>query len=39
MNNVYSFKKLFEAIPDFKKTVFVMFLFKHDVVILHEGGF
>ena len=39
MNNVNYFKDLFESIPDYKKIVLKMFLFKTDVNFLYECGF
>ena len=40
MNNVLFFvKDLFESIPDYRKIVLIMFLFKNDVDLLHEYGF
>ena len=39
MNNVKYFKDLFESIPDYKKTVLLMFLIKNDVNFLYECGF
>ena len=36
MSHVFFFKDLFESIPEYRKTVFLMFLFKNYVEILHE---
>ena len=35
MNNVNYFTDLFESIPDYKLTVLLMFLIKHDVDFLY----
>ena len=39
MDNINYFRELFEAIPDFKKIVLLMFLIKNDVNFLYEYGF
>ena len=39
MNNVNSFKDLFESIPDYKRILLLMFLIKNDVDMLYECGF
>ena len=39
MENSNYFKDLFESIPDYKKIVLLMFLFKNDVNFLYECGF
>ena len=38
MNNVNCFTDLFESIPDYKKIVLLMFLFKNDVIFLYKCG-
>ena len=39
MNNVKYFEDLSEPIPDYRKTVLLMFLIKNDVNLLCECGF
>ena len=39
MSNINYFTDLFESIPDDKKIVLIMFLFKNDVNFLYECGF
>ena len=39
MNIVILFTDLFESIPDYRKIVLLMFLFKNDVNFLYECGF
>ena len=39
MNNVNYFTDLFESIPDYKKSVSLMFLLKIDVNFLYKCGF
>ena len=39
MDNINYFKDLFESIPDYKKTVLLMFLIKNDVNFSYECGF
>ena len=39
MDNINSFKDLFESIPDYKNIVLIMFLIKNDVNFLYECGF
>ena len=39
MDNINYFNNLFESIPDYKKIVLLMFLFKNDVSFLYECGF
>ena len=39
MDHVECFEIIFESIPDYRKTVLLMFLIKNDVDILHECGF
>ena len=39
MDNVNSFKDLFESIPDYKKIVLLLFLIKNVVNFLYECGF
>ena len=39
MNNVNSFKDIFESIQDYKKIVLLIFLIQKDKNLLHEVGF
>ena len=39
MNNVSFFTDFFESVADYKKIVLLMFLIKHDVSFLYDGGF
>ena len=39
MDNINYFKDLFESIPDYRKIVFLMFLFQDDKNLLREIGF
>ena len=39
MNNVKYFTDLVESMPDHKKIVFLLFLFKNDVNFSYECGF
>ena len=39
MDHINYFTDLFESIPDYKKTVLLMFLIKNDVNFLYECGF
>ena len=39
MDNLNSFKDLFETIPVYKEIVFLMFSLKNDVNFLYECGF
>ena len=39
MDNIKYFKDLFESIPDFRKIVLLLFLFKNDNDLLTECGF
>ena len=38
MDNINSFKDLFESLPDYKKIMLLMFLIKNDVNFLYECG-
>ena len=39
MDNINYFKDLFEPIPDYRKIVFLIFLFQNDKDLLREIGF
>ena len=39
MDIVNYFTDLFESIPNYKKTVLLMFLIKNDVIFSYECGF
>ena len=39
MDNIIYFKDLFESIPDYRKTLILMFLFRNDNDLLIECGF
>ena len=39
MDHVKYFTDLFETIPDYRKIVLLMFLFKNDVDLLTQRGF
>ena len=39
MDHVSFFKHLFESIPDYRKIVILLFLFKNDIDFLQECGF
>ena len=39
MDHVNYFKDLFESIPDYRKIVLLLFLFKNDNDLLKESGF
>ena len=39
MHHVNDFEAFFESIPDYRKTVFLMFLINYDVDLLTQCGF
>ena len=39
MDNDIYFKELFESVPDYRKTVIIMFSIKNDSDLLQECGF
>ena len=39
MDNINSFKEIFESVPDYRKIVIIIFLIKNDRNLLKEIGF